>query len=82
SSQESKESNLVCPKCGAEYYHWFGDYVEEAGIDKFTFTTSEDPQFAFGKCQFCGAGLRPTGKSWKRIKWIKLTGGGYKATLD
>lgn len=76
SSQEGKQSNLVCPNCGAEYYHEFADLVEEAGIEKFVFITSEDRQFAFGKCQFCGAGLQPAREPWKRIKWTDLTKGG------
>lgn len=55
----NKESNLVYPNCGAEYYHEFMSAIEQIGLDKVTFSTSEDPKFAFGKCQFCGAGLQP-----------------------
>lgn len=68
-SESSKQANLICSKCGAEHYHEFMSALETIGLDKVTFSTSEDPQFAFGKCRFCGAELKPKGKSFR---WIDL----------
>lgn len=62
-----KRANIICSNCGAEYYHEFMAALETINLDKVTFSTSEDPQFAFGKCQFCGAGLKPKGKSVRQI---------------
>jgi len=58
---------LICSNCGAEYYHEFTSALEDIGLDKVSLSTSEDPQFAFGRCQFYGAGLQPKGKPFKFI---------------
>jgi DNA-directed RNA polymerase subunit RPC12/RpoP len=66
-SETSKQANLTCPNCGAEYFHEFMTALETIGLDKVTFSTSADPKFAFGKCQFCGTGLKPRGKPFTEI---------------